>query len=283
MQTSIMGKLLQPNQLAITNSKILVSLRYAPMNSAQTYDDLAEHYHLIFEDWDASVERQAAVLGVILKQNCGLAASARVLDCACGIGTQALGLAKLGFEVSGCDISANVIKRARQEAVQRNLDIDLSVNNMLTLNSIQGEFDAVICMDNALPHLESVEQLAHATRQIRSKLISGGVFMASIRDYERLIEERPAFQSPTFYGNQGSRRIVFQVWDWLDDRRYIFHLYITRESADGWRTFHTSGLYRAIRKDELSAALKDAGFNNVHWLSPQESGFYQPIVLAVAD
>jgi len=253
------------------------------MNSAQTYDDLAEHYHLIFEDWDASIERQATVLGTILKQNCGLPASARILDCACGIGTQALGLAKMGFQVSGCDISANAIKRARQEAVQRNLDIDFSVNNMLTLNSIQGQFDAVICMDNALPHLESVEQLARATQQIRSKLISDGVFIASIRDYERLIDERPAVQSPTFYGNQGSRRIIFQVWDWLDDRRYIFHLYITCESADGWRTFYTSGLYRAIRKDELSAALKDAGFNNVHWLAPQESGFYQPIVLAAAN
>ena len=253
------------------------------MNSAQTYDDLAEHYHLIFEDWDVSIERQAAVLGTILKQNCGLAASARILDCACGIGTQALGLAKMGFQVSGCDISENAIKRARQEALQRNLNIAFSVANMLALDDLEGQFEAVICMDNALPHLESVEQLAHATRQIRSKLISGGVFMASIRDYERLIDERPAVQGPTFYGNQGSRRIIFQVWDWIDDRRYLFHLYITRETESGWQTFHTSGIYRAIRHDEITAAFADAGFSNVRWIYPEETGFYQPIVLAVAD
>jgi hypothetical protein len=30
----------------------------------------------------------------------------------------------------------------------------------------------------------------------------------------------------------------------------------------------------------LSAALELAGFEQVQWLMPQESGFYQPIVLA---
>ena len=37
------------------------------------YDDLAEHYHLIFEDWGRSVERQATVLGPLLEQYIGLA------------------------------------------------------------------------------------------------------------------------------------------------------------------------------------------------------------------
>ena len=254
------------------------------MNSAQTYDDLAEHYHLIFEDWDTSISRQAGVLSSILQRNCGVAKSARVLDCACGIGTQALGLAKLGFEVNGCDISPNAIKRAQEEAIRRNLNIQFTVGNMLTLTNFKdSQFDAVICMDNPLPHLESAEQLAQAARQMRAKLVPGGALMASIRDYDVLMKEKPSIQSPSFYGNQGSRRIVFQVWDWLDDRRYVFHIYITCEVKDGWQTFHTSGIYRAIRRDELSDALKDAGFNNVCWLSPQESGFYQPIIVAVAN
>ena len=29
------------------------------MNVAQTYDDLADQYHLMFENWELSVERQA--------------------------------------------------------------------------------------------------------------------------------------------------------------------------------------------------------------------------------
>ena len=61
------------------------------------YDQLAGNYHLMFEDWEASVARQAAALAPLLERECGPAVSVRVLDCACGIGTQALGLAGLAF------------------------------------------------------------------------------------------------------------------------------------------------------------------------------------------
>jgi glycine/sarcosine N-methyltransferase len=100
---------------------------------------------------------------------------------------------------------------------------------------------------------------------------------------DRLMEERPVTQGPSFYSDQGRRRIVFQVWDWVDARRYIFHLYITRELSEGWQTFHTSARYRAVRRDAVIAALTQAGFKNGRWLTEAESGFYQPIVLAEAS
>src|SRR6516162_8622090 len=64
------------------------------------YDEFASDYHLLFEDWEASITRQAAVISSILEREC-LAVGATVLDCACGIGTQTLGLAKLGFCITG--------------------------------------------------------------------------------------------------------------------------------------------------------------------------------------
>jgi glycine/sarcosine N-methyltransferase len=253
-------------------------------DTAESYDQLADHYHLMFEDWEASVQRQAVVLSSILQRKCGLTSAARILDCACGIGTQALGIARLGFRVSGCDVSPAAVQRARLEASQRSLNIHFSVANMLDLTRLgDSHFDAVICMDNALPHLQSAEQLVQAAEQIRARLSPGGCLVASTRDYDRLIEERPVVQGPSFYSDQGHRRIVFQVWDWVDDRRYHFHLYITRELANGWQTFHTSALYRALRRDELMAALSQARFKNPRWLFQAESGFYQPIVLAEAD
>jgi glycine/sarcosine N-methyltransferase len=252
------------------------------MKMTETYDELADYYHLIFENWELSVKRQAAVLSSVLHRNCGLTTKARILDCACGIGTQSLGLAKLGFQVAGCDLSSHAVERARLEASRRNLNTQFLVADMLDLTCLENShFDAVICMDNSLPHLESAE-LIQAAAQIRAKLRPGGSLMASIRDYDRLIEERPIVQPPSFYLDQGRRRIVFQVWEWLDIRRYVFHLYITRELATGWQTFHTAGLYHAIRSDELVAVLTQAKFKNVRWLAAAESGFYQPIVLAEA-
>jgi glycine/sarcosine N-methyltransferase len=252
-------------------------------DAKECYDELSDDYHLIFENWEASMARQAETLGPILQRECGSAATIRVLDCACGIGTQALGLAKRGFAVTASDISPRAVARARAEALQRGLDIHLFVADILDLSSVsESDFDAVICMDNAIPHLESSEEVVRALRQIRTKLRPKGLLMASIRDYDRLIEEKPVVQGPSFYADEG-RRIVLQVWDWLDDRRYVFHLYITRETATDWQTLHAAAVYRALKRDELTAALKQACFKNVRWQFPAESGFYQPIVLAEAD
>jgi hypothetical protein len=146
-----------------------------------------------------------------------------------------------------------------------------------------GDFDAVICMDNALPHLEGAEQMLQALTQIRGKLRAGAVFMASIRDYDSLVQERPVVQGPAFYTDQGKRRIVHQVWDWIDGRRYAFHLYITREVQDGWETQHYVSNYRAVLREEFSRTLQAAGFVDCRWILTAESGFYQPIVLAKAD
>jgi len=107
--------------------------------------------------------------------------------------------------------------------------------------------------------------------------------MASIRDCDRLIEERPVVQGPAFYSDSEGARIVFQIWDWIDDRRYTFHLYITRKVKTGWETFHTAVLYRTVRRHELSEALGQGSLGNAVWLLPSESGFYQPIILAKAD
>ena len=247
------------------------------------YDDLANHYHLMFEDWGASMARQAAALGPILERECGPADPVRILDCACGIGTQALGLATLGFRVTGSDLSPRAIERLRAEAAERGLSLSLYVADMLQLSDVpETNFDAVICMDNAMPHPPSDAHLAKAAAQIRSKLRAGGTFIASIRDYDRLIEERPVVQGPSLHSDAGRRRIVFQLWDWVDERRYNFHLYITRDTPAGWETHHGVSADRAVLPDELTKILEGAGFVKARWLSPAESGFYQPIVLCVA-
>jgi SAM-dependent methyltransferase len=248
------------------------------------YDELADHYHLIFENWEASITRQAEALASILKRECNSSVTIRILDCACGIGTQALGLAKRGFAVTASDLSPAAVARLRLEASQRGLDIPSFVADVIDLGSVpESNFDAVICMDNTLPHLESDEQLVRALGQIRIKLRPHGLLMASIRDYDRLVVEKPVVQGPAFYHDNGRRRIVVQIWDWLDELRYVFHLYITRETANGWQTFHSTAGYRAMKRDKLTNAMKQAGFRNVRWLFPTESGFYQPIVLAQAD
>lgn len=243
------------------------------------YESLADHYHLIFDDWDGAIERQARILGPLVASQIA-AGPLKLLDCACGIGTQAIGFAKMGHFVVASDMSPAEVARARREAALRSLDISFYVSDMTSLREItQAEFDLTVALDNALPHLPAA-QLEQALKAIVFKLKPNGAFLASIRDYDKLILERPAAQPPAFFGQPGSRRIVHQVWDWIDDTRYTLHLYLTIETDAEWKTHHFVSEYRCLLRDELYTLLRSAGFQDVRWIMPAESGYYQPLVLA---
>lgn len=269
------------NEKSRRNRDFAPALECRMADLTQPYDEFAAYYDQIFEDWEASMARQSTVFAGILERECGDRQPIRVLDCACGIGTQSLGLAMKGFDVTGCDISIGAIQRARSEAAKRELSIPFSVASMVQLSAIpESSFDAVICIDNSLPHLQTDEDLLQASEQAYGKLRPGGSFIGSIRDYDRLVVERPTTQGPAFYSDNGSRRIVFQVWDWLDERRYRFHLYITRNRESEWQTFHFTSTYRAVLRRELQRILEATGFINIRWVWPSDSGFYQPIFIA---
>lgn len=247
---------------------------------AAFYDGLAADYHLIFEDWDAAIDRQGKLLDRLLRER-GMPTPARVLDCACGIGTQALGLARCGHVVLGSDASVAAVARARVEAAKRGLDVAFTVADMRTLAGLErAAFDAVVCADNALPHLLSDAELHAATGAIAACLKPGGLFLGSIRDYDSALLERRTAVPPRFLDQGGPHRIVHQVWEWLDEERYRLHLYRTLESASGWVSRHYDALYRALSRAALASAIAATGLAEIVWLMPNESGYYQPIVLA---
>jgi 2-polyprenyl-3-methyl-5-hydroxy-6-metoxy-1,4-benzoquinol methylase len=244
------------------------------------YDRLAADYHLLYEDWPAAIRRQAASLDRLIRGALG-AAARDVLDCACGIGTQALGLAELGYRVSAIDLSPEAIARATREAQARRLDIAFQVADMRALErAVPGRFDVVLAADNVLPHLLTDQDLAAALQAIAQKLTPDGLFLASIRDYDDALVRRPVTWPARLFGAEGQRRIVQQVWEWLDQRRYRVHIFVTRQSEGVWRCDHHVALYRALARSELTAAIEAAGLGAVRWLTPEQSGFHQPLVLA---
>jgi glycine/sarcosine N-methyltransferase len=239
------------------------------------YDELAEFYHLMFEDWNRSIAAQSAVIGPILERYTGKA-SPYVLDCACGIGTQTLGLAQRGYILVGSDLSRAAVARASKEAQRRNLDVTFHVADMRTLSSVpEAGFDAVLVADNALPHLLSQGDLERAVGGMAEKLKDSGILLATIRDYDQLISTRPTMQGPAFY----EQRFVHQVWRW-EEEQYELHVYLTLQTESEWRVKHFVSRYRALQRQELNLALQSAGFTDIQWLEPGSTSFYQPIVLA---
>jgi SAM-dependent methyltransferase len=247
------------------------------------YDGLADDYHLVYGDWERSITRQAAALHALIEARLG-PGPRRILDCTCGIGTQALGLAALGHRVTASDLSGGAIARARREAERRSLEIAWDVADVRDLPvRFQGVFDVVFSADNSLPHLAGPHDLALALRSMVAVLRPGGLLLASIRDYDALLERRPASTSPAFAGPPGERRVTFQLWDWeADGRSYTLEMFVLKESpGSGWTVTTHRARYRAITRAELSAALDVAGIADAMWMMPDRSGFFQPLVLGV--
>jgi glycine/sarcosine N-methyltransferase len=243
------------------------------------YDDLAQWYHLLFEDWNRSIANQGAVLGPILERHTGKD-SAYVLDCACGIGTQTIGLAQRGHIVVGSDLSRSAVARATQEATMRGLNVTFHVADMRELSVVpETGFDAVVIADNALPHLPSQSDLEQAVREIADKLKPSGILLATIRDYDQLVSVRPTMQAPAFYGQDGNSRFVHQVWQW-DEDLYSLHLYLTLQTQGVWTVKHFVSRYRALQRADLNRALHSAGLADIQWLEPAVTLFYQPVVVA---
>ena len=249
------------------------------------YDHLADSYHLIYGNWDNAVRRQADALhGIIQARLERPPAEVRLLDCSCGIGTQAIGLALLGYRVHATDISPKAIQRAEDEARRLGADLAFGVADMRFLESlVEGVFDVVITCDNALPHLISDADLLLAAQNMRAKLRPGGLLLASTRDYDAIVQERPRTRPVNVTNGPDGRSYSFQVWDWAEDgRSYELDHFIVHEAEDGWETAHGRCRYRAVLRNELSDAVRQAGFEQVTWHQPSDSGYMQQVLTALA-
>lgn len=249
------------------------------MNIIQSfYDHMAQQYDKLFADWEAAVQEQATLLDGIFQKH-GFTHTAQVLDCACGIGTQAIGLAALGYSVTASDISDRELEQAKQRAENRGVRMRLAHADFCRLSDVFAEpFDIVIAMDNALPHMLTHEQLAKAVNSMCGQLKPGGLLTASIRDYDRLLKDQPPYSPPYIHPTDKGQRVSFQTWNWQGD---LYHLtqYII-DDTDTLTVHKFSCDYRAVRRAEITKLLVAAGCRDVQWVMPAESGFYQPMVTA---
>lgn len=249
------------------------------MSIIQTfYDNLASQYDKLFLDWQAATQEQAGILDRIFAVN-GFDKSAHILDCACGIGTQAIGLAAIGYNVTGSDISDGELAEAKERAKKNNVSIRFEHADFCALSdTFVNQFDIVIAMDNALPHMLTSNALASAIKSITKQIADGGIFVASIRDYDALLRDKPPYSPPYIHKTAQGQRVSFQTWTWNGDNYRLIQYIVDDEDTLQVSKFECE--YRATRREELTNLLMANGCSRVVWMSPEETGFYQPIVVA---
>jgi ubiquinone/menaquinone biosynthesis C-methylase UbiE len=242
------------------------------------YDRLAPYFHLLYANWEASIARQSRGLSEVLEEF-GVGPGSAVLDAACGIGTQALGLAQLGYNVTASDLSPVAVTRARSEAEARGLGIAFAVADVRRLSSVfDRRFAAVVVCDNAIPHLLSDEEIGAAFAECRRVLEPGGVLLVSVRDYAT-IERRTPDHHP--YGTRMVGDHVYtaeQVWRW-DGNQYDLTLRLTVQRGAEPEVVHQfHSRYYAVELPTLERLLREAGFALV---ARRDEHFFQPLLVAV--
>jgi 2-polyprenyl-3-methyl-5-hydroxy-6-metoxy-1,4-benzoquinol methylase len=108
-----------------------------------------------------------------------LPAGARILDAACGSGWLSEYFARLGYDVTGIDVSPDLIKisRGRIGALPPRIDPETPIRCHFLVHDIERgplaeKFDAIVCYD-AMHHLEDARS---AIRHLAATLPIGGVF-----------------------------------------------------------------------------------------------------------
>jgi SAM-dependent methyltransferase len=243
------------------------------------YDKLASYYKLMYQDWNASVERHGIVLDEVIREFFG-EDTKRILDAACGIGTQSIGLAKRGYLVTGSDISNGAIVEARTEATNRGLPIEFQVADMRRLvDNFPHPFDLVVACDNAIPHLLSDDDIQQVFEQFNQCTTSSGGCIISVRDYAVMERIGVRIYPRTVHETNDGRVILFDSWTFEGDF-YDMTTYVVEDNGGPAAVAHVirGGRYYCVSIATLEILLVRAGFQRVTTLRDR---FFQPLIVGM--
>lgn len=250
---------------------------------ARFYNLLADDYHLIYADWEASMARQGEALDAVIRSELGVE-RASILDCSCGIGTQTIALGRCGHRVTGTDISVAAVARAVIEAERRDVPLVAAAADMRQLPFADKQFDVVVSADNSLPHLLEAQDVRTALSEMRRVLRHRGLLMVSTRPYEELLEARPTSTPPQLStAPDGGRTITFQPWNWHDDGEHydLEHFQLVPDGPT-WSVRVRRATYWALTQRQLADFAMEAGFTDPEWKTSKDTGFFQPVLTARA-
>ena len=240
------------------------------------YDRLSPLYHLIYQDWEASLEQQGEQLSTLIESQ--WPGSRNLLDVSCGIGTQSIALAARGYRVTASDLSATEVERAGCEAAKRDLKVRFSECDMRGASAHHGTgFHVVLSCDNSLPHLLSDSDLLRALEEMLACLAVGGGCVLSVRDYE-LEEQGRNLVKPYGVREEGGKRyLIFQVWDFEGEFYDLAFFFVEEDISTHQVTTHVMRTrYYAITTDRLLELMSEAGFQEVQRI---DGAFFQPVLV----
>ena len=263
------------------------------MANAEMYDAFSVNYDY-FVDWPGRL----AVEMPFIEQQLKAVAARGVLDVACGTGKHALALAERGYAVVGVDLSSGMIERARANAAAAGVDVRFEVAGFGELAvTLRGRvpqlgkpgpeapgspvsrpgFDAVLCLGNSLPHLQTRDELAAALADFAACLRTGGLLLIQNRNFDAVMARRDRWMPLQAHQESGQEWLFVRFYDFEPGGRLTFNvLTLQRQEGGGWTQHLTSTGLWPLTQRELTAALEAIGFDEIVPWGDMQGGPFDP-------
>jgi SAM-dependent methyltransferase len=114
-----------------------------------------------------------------------LPSAKHILDVGCGTGTLPLLLAKEGFEVTGVDLSSDMLTVAREKAEKEKVPLALFQQDMRELEGL-GLFDCVTILCDSLNYLLKEDDVHSAFRSAHEHLVAGGLLLIDVHSLHKI-------------------------------------------------------------------------------------------------
>jgi len=143
---------------------------------------MKQWYEELFQDFADKYDREIFTSGTagevdFIEKEAGFSRDFHILDIGCGTGRHSLELARRGYNVTGIDLSASMIAKAKALAKQENLEIEFLVRDARDFNFNESIDLAIMICEGAFPLMESDEMNFSILNNAFSSLKPGGKFI----------------------------------------------------------------------------------------------------------
>ncbi len=173
--------------------------------------DTPLYYDIIF---DTDTEKECDFLEVMRQRYC-LTRGKRVLEPACGSGRLLAGMARRGYDVTGLDLSPNMVNFARQRLEKEKLRGRVDTAAMQDFRYPK-PFDLAHCLISTFKYLLTEEDARAHLQCVANALKPGGIYVLGfhLSDYSDTRKSRERWT-----GKRGNVEVVCNIQGWPADPR----------------------------------------------------------------
>lgn len=183
----------------------------------------------------------------------------RILDLGCGTGTLSIGFAHLGANVTGVDLSAQMIEQAVEKAKQEELKIHFIQDSMTNFKSDQ-QFDIVIIAVDSLNYLKTPDEVNETLSAVYKLLSPGGQLFFDVHTPAKI---DMYLEGPFIYDDE---RISY-MWSTEagDEAHSVYHdiTFFVQEVGDRYVRFDEHHYQRTYPELKYTEWLKGSLFKNI--------------------